>query len=117
MSKRFLVVLAALRSSSPPARAAAGSPRPSTAPSQAARRRPPAVPPPEPVDLTIYAAASLKGALEAAKTEYEAANPGTTLTISTDSSAALATQIEQGAPADVFLSADTKNPKARSTRA
>jgi molybdate transport system substrate-binding protein len=33
------------------------------------------------------------------------------LTISTDSSATLETQIEQGAPADVFLSADTANPK------
>ncbi len=37
--------------------------------------------------------------------------PGTDLTISTDSSAALETQIEQGAPADVFLSADTTNPQ------
>ena len=45
------------------------------------------------------------------KAAYEAANPGTTLTVSTDSSAALATQIEQGAPADVFLSADTTNPQ------
>ena len=45
------------------------------------------------------------------KTAYEAANPGTTLTISTDSSRALETQIEQGAPADVFLSADTTNPQ------
>ena len=62
-------------------------------------------------ELTIYGAASLKSALEAAKTAYEAANPGTSLTVSTDSSAALATQIEQGAPADVFLSADTSNPK------
>ncbi len=62
-------------------------------------------------NLTIYGAASLKGALEKAKTAYEAANPGTTLTISTDSSAALETQIEQGAPADVFLSADTTNPQ------
>jgi molybdate transport system substrate-binding protein len=53
----------------------------------------------------------LKGALDAAKTAYEAANPGTTLTISTDSSAALETKIEQGAPADVFLSADTTNPR------
>ena len=63
------------------------------------------------VDLTIYGAASLKGALEKAKTAYEAAVPGTTLTISTDASSALATKIEQGAPADVFLSADTKNPQ------
>jgi molybdate transport system substrate-binding protein len=62
-------------------------------------------------DLTIYGAASLGGALEAAKTAYEAANPGSTLTISTDSSAALEMQIEQGAPADVFLAADTTNPK------
>ena len=63
------------------------------------------------VELTIFGAASLKGALEEAKAAYETANPGTTLTLSTDSSAALATQIEQGAPADVFLSADTTNPK------
>jgi molybdate transport system substrate-binding protein len=63
------------------------------------------------VDLTIYGAASLKGALDKAKAAYEAGNPGTTLTISTDSSATLETQIEQGAPADVFLSADQTNPK------
>ena len=59
----------------------------------------------------IYGAASLKAALDKAKAAYEAANPGTTLTVSTDSSSALETQIEQGAPADVFLSADTTNPK------
>ncbi|MEO5884540.1 MAG: molybdate ABC transporter substrate-binding protein, partial [Candidatus Limnocylindrales bacterium] len=48
---------------------------------------------------------------EKTKAAYETANPGTTLTISTDSSAALEAQIEQGAPADVFLSADASNPK------
>ena len=63
------------------------------------------------VNLTIYAAASLKAALAKATTAYEAANPGTTLAISTDSSAALETKIEQGAPADVLLSADTANPQ------
>jgi molybdate transport system substrate-binding protein len=63
------------------------------------------------VELTIYGAASLKGALEKAKAAYETAHPGTTLTVSTDSSATLETQIEQGAPADVFLSADTTDPK------
>jgi molybdate transport system substrate-binding protein len=61
--------------------------------------------------LTIYAAASLKAALAKAKTTYEAANAATALTISTDSSSALETKIEQGAPADVFLSADTTNPQ------
>lgn len=63
------------------------------------------------VELTVYGAASLKGALEKAKAAYETANPDTKLTISTDSSSALETQIEQGAPADVFLSADRINPR------
>ena len=63
------------------------------------------------VELTVYGAASLKGALEQAKAAFETANPGTTLTLSTDSSSALATQIEQGAPADLFLSADATNPR------
>jgi molybdate transport system substrate-binding protein len=98
----LLLVLAACSSggaasSAPAATATAASPTP--APSAA------------PVELTIYAAASLKGALEKAKASYETANPGTSLTLSTDSSSALETQIEQGAPADVFLSADTANPK------
>ena len=62
-------------------------------------------------NLTIYAAASLKAALAKAQTAYVAANPGTTFAISTDSSSALETKIEQGAPVDVFLSADTANPQ------
>jgi molybdate transport system substrate-binding protein len=64
-----------------------------------------------PANLTIFGAASLGSVLARVKTVYEAANPGTTLTISTDSSSALETKIEQGAPADVFLSADTANPQ------
>ncbi len=62
-------------------------------------------------NLTIYAAASLKGALAKATDAYAVANPGTAFTVSTDSSSALETKIEQGAPADVFLSADTSNPQ------
>ena len=57
---------------------------PPGAPSAAARRR--RRPAPRRPSLTIFGAASLKGALDKAKTAYEAANPGTTLTISTDSS-------------------------------
>jgi molybdate transport system substrate-binding protein len=78
---------------------------PSTAPSVAASQAAANAP------LTIYGAASLKTALAQIKTAWEGSHPGSTLTISTDSSAALETQIEQGAPADVFLSADTSNPK------
>ncbi len=98
-----LVLMACSGSASPPGSAqGSGSAPPTASPSGA-----PAA------DLTIYGAASLKGVLEKAQPAYEAAFPGTTLTISTDSSAALETQIEQGAPADVFLSADTAIPKAR----
>jgi molybdate transport system substrate-binding protein len=62
-------------------------------------------------ELEIYAPASLKKAMERVTAAYEAATPGTTVTVATDSSAALETKIEQGAPADVFLSADTTNPQ------
>jgi len=61
--------------------------------------------------LTVYGAASLRGVLEQARSAYEAAVPGITLTIATDASSTLEAQIEQGAPADVFLSADTRNPQ------
>ena len=61
--------------------------------------------------LTVYAAASLRDALDAAARAYEAADARLSVTVSTDSSSALEIQIEQGAPADVFLSADTANPQ------
>ena len=64
-----------------------------------------------PAALTVYAAASLKTALARVSQAYQAANPGTTITVSTDSSSALETKIEQGAPVDVFLSADEANPQ------
>ena len=63
------------------------------------------------VSLTVYAAASLKTVLAKVASAYAAANAGFTLTVSTDSSSALETKIEQGAPADVFLSADVANPQ------
>jgi len=61
--------------------------------------------------VTVLAAASLGDALAAMATAYEAAT-GTAIVLSTESSTALRTQIEQGARADVFLSADTANPEA-----
>jgi molybdate transport system substrate-binding protein len=62
-------------------------------------------------DLTIYAAASLKAALDKVEASYEASNPAITLTVSTDASSALATMIEQGARPDLFMSADTATPQ------
>jgi len=63
------------------------------------------------VELDILGAASLKGALDAVATAYAAVDQTVSLVISTDSSASLETKVEQGAPADVFLSADTTNPQ------
>ncbi len=68
------------------------------------------------VELTVFAAASLQDALDAVTTVYIDAVPGTTLVIATDSSAALRTKIQEGAPADVFLSADVANPDALADR-
>lgn len=77
----------------------------------AARSGPPASASRDAVDLLVFGAASLTDVLAAVETAYEAAVPGTTLTIATDSSSTLRTQIEQGAPADVFLSADRDSPR------
>lgn len=63
------------------------------------------------VDLEVYAAASLRTALAGVSAAYAVANPGVTLTVSADSSAALEAKIEQGAPADLLLSADTAAPQ------
>ena len=59
--------------------------------------------------VTVFAAASLKTAFTEIAGRFEAANPGTKVTLSFAGSADLATQITQGAPADVFASADTRN--------
>ncbi|MFN8630533.1 MAG: molybdate ABC transporter substrate-binding protein [Chloroflexota bacterium] len=63
-------------------------------------------------ELQVYAAASLKASLAQVVKAYGAIHPDVKITVSTDSSTALLTKIQQGAPADVFLSADTKNPQA-----
>ncbi len=62
--------------------------------------------------ITVLAASSLKETFTALGTQFEAAHPGATVTFSFGASSALATQITQGAPADVFASASTKNMDA-----
>ncbi|MET0876081.1 MAG: molybdate ABC transporter substrate-binding protein [Tardiphaga sp.] len=56
--------------------------------------------------LTVFAAASMKNALDDINAAYTA-KTGVKITASYAASSALAKQIEQGAPADVFVSADT----------
>jgi molybdate transport system substrate-binding protein len=59
--------------------------------------------------LNVFAAASLTAAFNSAKTTQTAANPGLSMTYNFAGSNTLVAQIQQGAPADVFASADTKN--------
>jgi molybdate transport system substrate-binding protein len=56
--------------------------------------------------LTVFAAASMKNALDDIDAAYTA-KTGVKIVASYAASSALAKQIEQGAPADVFVSADT----------
>jgi molybdate transport system substrate-binding protein len=56
--------------------------------------------------LTVFAAASMKNALDDVDAAYTA-KTGVKVTASYAASSALAKQIEQGAPADIFVSADT----------
>jgi molybdate transport system substrate-binding protein len=56
--------------------------------------------------LTVFAAASMKNALDEINAAY-ATKSGGKITVSYGPSSGLARQIEQGAPADVFISADT----------
>jgi molybdate transport system substrate-binding protein len=60
-------------------------------------------------NLTVLAAASLTESLTKLGRQFEAAHPGTKITFSFAASGTLATQITQGAPADVFASASPKN--------
>jgi len=68
-----------------------------------------AVPPPAAAQdsITVFAAASLKNALDDADAAFTKATD-VKVTASYAASSALAKQIEQGAPADVFVSADLK---------
>ncbi len=60
--------------------------------------------------LTIFAAASLTASFTELAEAFGSDNPGVTITpISFDGSSTLATQINEGAPVDVFASADEAN--------
>lgn len=59
--------------------------------------------------LLVSAAASLTDAFGAMAAAFEAAHPGVDVVLNTAGSSALRTQILEGAPADVFASANTRN--------
>jgi len=60
-------------------------------------------------NVNVFAAASLKEVFTKLGQQFEAAHPGVTVVFNFGPSSRLATQITQGAPADVYASASTKN--------
>lgn len=67
---------------------------------------PEAPPPPE---ITVFAAASLKQTFTELGARFQTDHPGTLVTFNFAGSSDLVAQLDQGAPADVFASADTAN--------
>jgi molybdate transport system substrate-binding protein len=59
--------------------------------------------------VSVFAAASLTDAFNALGASFHGANSGVTMQFNFAGTPTLVTQIEQGAPADVFASADTTN--------
>jgi len=59
--------------------------------------------------INVFAAASLTGSFTQLGKDFEKAHPGVKVTFNFAGSSALAQQINQGAPADVFASASPKN--------
>ena len=58
--------------------------------------------------VTVFAAASLREPFTELASRFEEENPGTDVVLNFAGSSDLATQISEGAPADVFASADTR---------
>lgn len=98
------IFLTACGASSAPTPASATE-APTLAPTEAP---PTATPEPEPQTLTVFAAASLTDAFIEIGAAFDAANPGVTTTFNFGGSQTLRTQIEEGAPVDVFASANAK---------
>ena len=62
-------------------------------------------------NINVFAAASLTDSFKQIGKDFEAANPGSTVVFNFGGSPALATQINEGAPADVFASASPTTMK------
>lgn len=84
--------------------AACSSPSPASAPT------PPGAPAPQTMD--VFAAASLTDVFTELASAYEDAHPGVSVSLTFAGSSDLAAQITEGAPADVFASANEKQMEA-----
>jgi len=97
----FMVLALLITACAAPTTAAPTATLPAAAPTAAAPRT-----------LTVFAAASLTNAFEEIGNSFEGNNPGVNVTFNFGGSQALRTQIEQGASADVFASANKKEMDA-----
>ena len=66
----------------------------------------------EPVEITVFAAASMQESLDAAIEQYKSVAPEVTVVMTYDSSGTLLTQIKEGASCDLFISAAPKQINA-----
>ncbi len=96
---RRVATVAALVAASVATIAPAAAPGMSAAPGTSSARDPRGT-------ITVFAASSLTDAFTAIGEAFERRHPGVGVTFSFGASSSLATQIEAGAPADVFASAD-----------
>ena len=70
----------------------------------------------EPVELIVFAAASMTETMNQLKEMYEQNNPNVTVTYNFDSSGTLLKQIKEGADCDLFISAAPKQMNAHRHR-
>jgi molybdate transport system substrate-binding protein len=100
VSRLEVVLLMALLTACTPAAAPAATPAPTSPP------KPGAVAAPASGEVVVFAASSLTDVFQDMVTPFQQANPNAHLTFNFGASSQLATQLGQGASADVFASAD-----------
>ena len=108
--RRFALTIAALAVAAVAGCSSSSTSSPSSAPSTSSSSAPAASSSALPTGtITVFAASSLKETFTTLGKQFEAAHPGDTVKFNFGASSTLATQITDGAPADVFASAAPKN--------
>ena len=107
MKKLFTMLMAAVMVLSLTACAAPAADEPAPATEETAAPEE-TVPEAEPVELIVFAAASMTETMNQIAELYKAKAPNVTLTYNFDSSGTLKTQIQEGAECDLFISAGQK---------